>query len=96
MYRTRRKALKVLEFVKRQYVIDPLSRASWDLGEIEYELVDLDVVQYALRHMRLRDRLNPVRVGLAVLESWQILYEQSPAFDGVCEIQDDDFEFRFM
>lgn len=93
----RRKKLKILEKIDREYLIDPQSRASWDLGEETFELVDLLVVKFAISHMKPIDRLNPIRVGLATLESWHILYERSPVSNGKYDpdVFFDNFTFKF-
>lgn len=72
--------------MKKVYVINKESYATLLDGRT---LSDERVVKFALKHMRIRDWFNPVKVGLATLESWYILE------GGASDKDFKDIEFRF-
>lgn len=72
--------------MKKVYKIDKEAYASLSDGRT---ITDEQAVKFALKHMRFRDWFNPVKVGLAVLESWYILE------GGASDKDFKDVEFRF-
>lgn len=69
--------LKVIPFPMtkyRRYFIDMNSKAIFK--EKNFEITDSEVIAYAISHLKWYDKMNPIRLGHAVLESWHILYEE--------------------